>query len=157
MLCGTRFSRILERRGLVLTERDRPNRKFILNLLAFLALLIFLATSFRAGWTRSETDFPNYYTAAWLVRRGAPLRNYYDWTWFQRQMNYAGVERQLGGYIPQTPLTMLPILPLAALSPQHAKQVWLVLGVLFLLASVGILGRVPGICLVGKLFVAVCA
>jgi len=112
-----------------LTEQDRPNRKSSLNLLAFLALLIFLATSFRAGWTRSETDFPNYYTAAWLVSRGAPLRNYYDWTWFQRQMNYAGVERQLGGYIPQTPLTMVPMIGLASFPPQTAKRIWLMLNI----------------------------
>jgi len=124
-----------------LTEQDRPNRKSSLNLLAFLALLIFLATSFRAGWTRSETDFPNYYTAAWLVSRGAPLRNYYDWTWFQRQMNYAGVECQLGGYIPQTPLTMVPMIGLASFPPQTAKRIWLTLNVGFLAATVYLLSR----------------
>jgi len=51
--------------------------------LALLMLAVFLATAFGKGWTRSETDFPNYYTAAVLVRQGAPLRDYYDWTWFQ--------------------------------------------------------------------------
>ena len=81
--------------------------------LALLMFAVFLATSFRKGWTHSETDFPNYYTAAVLVRQGAPLRDYYDWTWFQRQMSYAGIEHQLGAYLPQTPLTMLPIVPLA--------------------------------------------
>jgi hypothetical protein len=124
-----------------LTERDQPNRKSGLNLLAFLALLIFLATSFRAGWTRSETDFPNYYTAAWLIRRGAPLRNYYDWTWFQRQMNYAGVECQLGGYIPQTPLTMVPMIGLASFPPQTAKRIWLTFNIGFLAATVYLLSR----------------
>src|SRR5258708_6791407 len=78
---------------------------YVLPIVAMLATIAFLATTFRAGWNRAETDFPNYYTAAVLVRKGAPLHSYYDWTWFQRQMNYAGVENQLGGYIPQTPLT----------------------------------------------------
>ena len=54
---------------------------------------------------RSTTDFPNYYTAARLVRSGGHLRDFYDWTWFQRQMNVAGFERQLGAYTPQPPLT----------------------------------------------------
>ncbi len=100
-----------------------------------------LFTSFRNGWTRVETDFPNYYTAAVLTIRHQPLRSFYEWTWFQRQMNYTGTERQLGGYIPHTPLTMLPLLPLAGLPPQQAKHVWLILGLLCLAASVWILSR----------------
>ena len=100
--------------------------------LALLMLVVFLATSFRKGWTRHETDFPNYYTAAVLVRRGAPLRDYYDWTWFQREMHYAGIRGQLGSYLPQTPLTMLPIAPIAKFSVQTAKQIWLVLNLVFL-------------------------
>ena len=38
------------------------------RVLAVLMFAVFLASSFRKGWTRSETDFPNYYTAAVLVR-----------------------------------------------------------------------------------------
>ena len=91
------------------------------------------------GWTRSTTDFPNYYTAAVLARRGLPLRHYYDWTWFQRQMNFAGFEPQLGGYIPQTPVTMLPLIPLSWLPPQDAKRVWLLLNLCFLVTSLWML------------------
>lgn len=121
--------------------------------LAFAALIVFLSTSFSAGWNRAETDFPNYYTAAVLVRKGAPLHKYYEWPWFQRQMNYAGVENQLGGYIPQTPLTMLPMLPLTKLKVQEAKRIWLLLNLGFLLASFGLLSRlahvsIPAISLV---------
>ena len=110
----------------------------------FVVATIFLATEFRRGWTRVETDFPNYYTAAVLTIARQPLRNFYDWTWFQRQMNYTGTERQLGGYIPHTPLSMLPFLPLAALEPQHAKQVWLALNLLLLVATVAVLARLTG-------------
>jgi hypothetical protein len=88
-----------------------------------------------------ETDFPNYYTAAVLTLRGQPLRNFYDLTWFQRQMNYTGTERQLGAYPPNTPLTMLPLLPLAKLDPQGAKHVWLVFGLLAFASSVWMLSR----------------
>jgi len=123
-------------------SRDSRTNTYIFPAIALAAAVIFFATTFRAGWNRAETDFPNYYTAAVLVRKGAPLHNYYNWTWFQRQMNYAGIENQLGGYIPQTPLTMLPIVPLAGFAPQTAKRVWLLFNVGFLAATVVMLSRV---------------
>jgi hypothetical protein len=91
------------------------------------------------GWSRLTTDFPNYYTAALLARRGLPLRHYYDWTWFQRQMNFTGSGPQLGGYIPQTPVTMLPLIPLSWLPQQNAKRAWLLLNLCFLVASLWML------------------
>jgi hypothetical protein len=115
------------------------------GILALLMLTLFLATSFRKGWTRDETDFPNYYTAAVLVNHGAPLRDYYDWAWFQRQMNYAGIEHQLGTYVPQTPLTMLPMVPFAGFPVRTAKQIWLVLNLIFLAATLWMLSRATGI------------
>jgi glycosyl transferase family 87 len=112
------------------------------RVLAAAAYCLFLATSFRAGWNRAETDFPNYYTAAVLVRKGEPLRKFYDWTWFQRQMNYAGVEAQLGSYVPQTPVTMLPMVPLARFPVQTAKRAWLLLNLGFLAGTFWLLARV---------------
>jgi hypothetical protein len=100
--------------------------------LALLAVGLFFATIFVRSWSGMETDFPNYYTAARLVAQGEPLRNYYDWTWFERQMNYAGFERQLGAYTAQTPLTMLPFVGLVRFSPLTAKRIWLVLNTAFL-------------------------
>ena len=115
------------------------------RVLVLLMLAVFLATSFRKGWTRDETDFPNYYTAAVLVTHRAPLRDYYDWAWFQRQMNYAGIEHQLGAYLPQTPLTMLAVVPLARFPVRAAKQIWLVLNLLFLAATLWMLSTVTHI------------
>lgn len=106
-------------------------------------LLVFLLTTFRHGWNTPTTDFPNYYTAAVLVRNHVkPLRAYYDWTWFQRQMNYAGIETQLGAYPPQSPLTMLPMVPFANFSAQRAKQIWITLNLLFLLATIWLLAQI---------------
>lgn len=121
--------------------KDPGVRALIWRSCAILALAVFLSTSFRAGWNRATTDFPNYYTAAVLVTTSAKLRNYYDWTWFQKEMNYAGIENQLGGYIPQTPLTMLPMTALAALKVQAAKRVWLLANLAFLGATVWLLSR----------------
>jgi len=113
-----------------------------MRLAVVFTFVFLLATAFRTGWTTPETDFPNYYTAAKLVREGQPLRPYYDWTWFARQMNYAGNGMQLGAYTPQTPLTMLPIVGLAGLPPQRAKQIWLILNLFFLAATAWLLSRV---------------
>jgi Glycosyltransferase family 87/WD40-like Beta Propeller Repeat len=128
--------------------RMTSRRRAVLGAWIALVSAPLLAISFRNGWTRVETDFPNYYTAAVLTRQGQALENFYNWTWFQRQMNYAGIERQLGGYTPNTPLTMLPAIPLASLSQQHAKQVWLAVGLILLGASIGILSRLSGLALV---------
>jgi hypothetical protein len=109
---------------------------------AVIGVLYFLCTSFRAGWMQSETDFPNYYTAARLLHSNEHLRDFYDWTWFQRQMNYAGIERQLGAYTPQPPLTMLPMAPMAGLPVQTAKRIWLALNLALLAVTVWLLSRV---------------
>jgi Glycosyltransferase family 87 len=118
-----------------------PSR-LTMRLAALGTFLFLLVGPFRAGWTRAETDFPNYYTAAALVRQHQPLRNYYDWTWFARQMNYAGNGTQLGAYTPQTPLTMLPMVPLAGYAPQTAKRIWLASNLVFLGLTVWLLSRV---------------
>ena len=111
-------------------------------ILLFFAGLV--SYSFFQGWRRAGSDFPNYYTAAVLVVQKQHLRNFYDWPWFQRQMNYAGIEKQLGGYIPQTPLTMLPMVPLAPLAMQAAKRTWLVMNLLFFAATLFLLTRISG-------------
>lgn len=113
-----------------------------LRLAVLLTLLILLGTAFRTGWMRVETDFPNYDTAARLAVQHKPLRNYYDWTWFVREMNYAGYGRTIGTYAAQTPLTMLPMTGFTRFAPQTAKRIWLIFNLGFLWASVWLLSRV---------------
>jgi hypothetical protein len=112
------------------------------TLAALLTFLIFLASAFRTGWTQPGTDFANYYTAASLVRQSQSLHDYYDWTWFARQMSYAGFERQIGAYTPQTPLTMLPMVWLTKFPPQKAKQIWLACNLVFLGMTIWLLSRI---------------
>ena len=114
---------------------------FTLRLAVLVTLLILLGTAFRTGWMRAETDFPNYDTAARLAVQHKPLRNYYDWTWFVREMNYAGYGRTIGTYAAQTPLTMLPMMGFTRFAPQTAKRIWLVFNLGFLWASVWLLSR----------------
>jgi hypothetical protein len=119
-------------------------RTLALGLFAALLFISLLFTSFRRGWIGMQTDFPNYYTAARLTLQHKPLRNFYEWTWFQREINYAGIERQLGSYAPHTPLTMMPLIPLAGLPPLTAKRVWLAVNLLLLAASVWMLAGLTG-------------
>jgi len=103
-------------------RRVRPLVLWTARLAAVVGLLVVLSAAFRAGWTRISTDFPNHYTAAVAVRHHDPLPNIYDWTWFARQMNYERIENQLGGYMPQSPATMLPIVPIAGFPPLYPHQ-----------------------------------
>lgn len=119
-----------------------PTKNRRLRLVALVCLLIFLATGFRAGFLRDETDFPNYHTAAVLIRKHEPLRQFYDWTWFAREMDRAGLGTRIGSYTPQTPLTMLPMIGLAGLSLQRAKQVWLILNLFFLASALWMLSQI---------------
>ncbi len=116
-------------------------RNLARRLLLAAGCTFFLLTTFRYGCNRAASDFPNYYTAAVLVRERQPLREYYDWTWFERQMHYAGVE-QLGGYVPQTPLTMLPLVGIAGFRVQTAKRIWLAFNLACLIATLWLLSRV---------------
>jgi hypothetical protein len=85
------------------------------------------------AWTRLDTDFPNYYLAAKLWKSGYPLERFYDWVWFQRQKDHAGITDQtLVGYIPLTYFSALVVAPLTALPPLDAKRVWLVLNLVLL-------------------------
>ena len=113
-----------------------------------------IAGPFRQGFQRMGTDFPNYYTAAVLTLKHQPLRQFYDWVWFQRQIHYAGIDNQLGGYIPHTPLTMMPFLPLTKFPPQRAKQIWVSLELVLLAASIFLLSKLTRL---GALEVAVLA
>ena len=104
-----------------------------------------------------KTDFPNHYVAAVATLHHQPLRQFYDWEWFQRQIHYSGIERQLGDYAPYTPLTMLPYLPLAKLPPQKAKQVWLIAELFFLALAISLLSRMTGLSVLKTLVLALLA
>jgi hypothetical protein len=105
-------------------------------------LAVFAARGFLPAWRTLNTDFPNYYLAASLHRRGIPLDRVYEWTWFQRQKDYLGIPAALVGFVPSPPICALPILPLSVLSPLAAKRVWLVLNLGFLLLAFELLRRV---------------
>jgi len=110
-------------------------------LLAML-LAIFAERGFLPAWRTLNTDFPTYYLAASLHRRGIPLDRAYEWLWFQRQEDYLGVPQALVSFAANPPMCALPILPFSVLSPLAAKRVWLVLNLGFLVLALELLRRV---------------
>jgi hypothetical protein len=108
-----------------------------------LALLVglFVAHGLVPAWKRLNTDFPNYYLAARLLRGGYPLERMYDWVWFQRQKDHAGVDWGIVSYGPITPFSAFVLAPFASCSALTAKRVWLVVTLALLGASALVLRR----------------
>src|ERR1700733_7940406 len=117
-------------------------KQAVLGMLAALLAAPLFVSHFLPGFHGMQTDFPNYYTAAKVTTQRLPLRQFYDWVWFQRQIHYAGIDHQLGGYLPRTPVTVLAFVPLSALAPQRAKQIWLGLEVILVAYSVFLSARI---------------
>jgi hypothetical protein len=69
----------------------------------------------------------------------------YDWVWFQRQKDHAGIDQPLVAYIPLTPYSALPVVPLTPLPPLAAKRCWLMLSLLLLAASGYLLWRMTSL------------
>ena len=105
------------------------------NLLLVILLGLFLFRGFVPAWRSLNTDFRNYYVAARLYREGESLLRVYDFTWFQRQKDHAGMEPCLVGFVPDTLISALPIVPLAELPPLTAKRAWLVINAIVLALS----------------------
>jgi len=106
---------------------------------------VFIWRAFVPAWRSLNTDFPNYYLAARLYRQGYPLDRVYDWVWFQRQKDHAGLTQSLVSFIPLTPFSLLPVLPLSSLPALEAKHFWLVANLLFLSLAVYLLRRMTGL------------
>ncbi len=116
-------------------------RKAEYLLLAFL-LGLFVFRSFIPAWRYLNTDFRNYYVAARLYRDESSMLRVYDFTWFQRQKDHQGVQQCIVGYVPDTLLSALPIVPFAELPPLTAKRCWLLTNVFFLALSVLVLTQI---------------
>jgi Glycosyltransferase family 87/WD40-like Beta Propeller Repeat len=87
------------------------------------------------AWGRLNTDFPNYYITARLVREGYNTNRLYEWIWFQRQKDRFGITRSdqpVVGFVPDTPFSGLVVLPFTYWTPLSAKHAWIVTNLLLL-------------------------
>lgn len=106
-----------------------------------LAALLFLKGILPA-WYVLNTDFPNYYLVARLIHEGFSLDRIYDWIWLQRIKDHWGVPQSLVAFNGLTPLSALPVLPLAVFPVLVAKRIWIAVSLLMLAACVELLKRV---------------
>jgi hypothetical protein len=126
-------------------------------LLALLGLLLLGYTLPRA-WKTLNTDFPNYYLAARLVREGVDPSRAYDWIWLQREKDHRNIDQPVVGLVPITPFSTLAMWPIASLPPLAAKHAWLILNLALLFPIVWLMRDVTGLsllqvgCLVGLCF-----
>src|SRR5580704_995697 len=110
-------------------------------LCAALATLLFWKGILPA-WRVLNTDFPNYYLVARLLREGYSLDRIYDWIWLQRIKDHWGLDQALVGFAGLTPFSALPIVPFALLPSIVAKRLWILANLLFLGSSVELMSRV---------------
>ncbi len=103
--------------------------------LAFLACLL-LGRGVLPGWRVLHTDFPNYYLVARLLREGFSLDRIYDWIWLQRIKDHWGLDQPLVGFAGLTPLSALPVLPIAGFAALTAKRFWIIANLFFLFGTV---------------------
>ena len=105
---------------------------FLVGMLVF----TFAWSALIPAWSTLNTDFPNYYLAAKLFREGYPFERVYDWIWFQRQKDHAGIDQPIVGTVLLTPPSLVVLSPWTSLAPLPAKRRWLLANVAFLLAAI---------------------
>jgi hypothetical protein len=93
------------------------------------------------AWNKLNTDFPDYYLVARLLREGYNLDRVYDWIWLQRIKDHWGLQQSLVGFAGLTPFSALPLLPLTFFSALTAKRIWIVMNLAMLVTSVEMLYR----------------
>jgi Glycosyltransferase family 87/WD40-like Beta Propeller Repeat len=114
---------------------------FILSVL----VAVFVWLGFVPAWRSLNTDFPSYYVAARLFGQGDSLTRVYDWIWFQRQKDRAGIENRIVPFSPLTLYSALPITPLTSFQPLSAKRWWLIINLFFLAFSAFALHRMTNL------------
>jgi len=123
-----------------------PTRRASIEILILAVLIaVFAWRSFVPAWRTLNTDFPSYYVAASLFTRGDSLSRVYDWMWFQRQKDHAGIENRVVPFSPLTLYSALPIVPLTLFQPLAAKRCWLIINLFFLGVSVFALHRITNL------------
>ncbi len=96
------------------------------------------------AWGSLQTDFPNYYLVAHLVREGYDTSRIYEWTWIQRQKDRLGIDQPIVGTTALTPFSFLTALPLTYFEPLTAKRIWTIFNLLFAAISAVLLKRISG-------------
>ncbi|QHN05608.1 DUF2029 domain-containing protein [Granulicella sp. WH15] len=85
------------------------------------------------AWRTLNTDFPNYYLAAHLAHEGYDTSRMYEWPWIEREKDHRAIDIRVIGLLPITPFSTLAVWPLTGFTPLHAKHIWILLNLAFLI------------------------
>ena len=110
-----------------------------------LALLYLGSRTLPRAWRSVNSDFPNYYTVARLVKDGFDTTRIYEWTWIQRQKDRLGIDQPLVATVSFTPFSFLISLPLAYFDPLTAKRVWTMFNLALAVSAAILLLRISGL------------
>jgi hypothetical protein len=113
-------------------------------LLALLTAQIGLRTAPRA-WQSLNSDFPNYYLTARLVREHFDTSRIYEWVWLQRQKDHREIDQSTVGMVPITSFSTLVLYPVASMPALAAKHCWLIVNLGLLLATLWLLQSLTGL------------
>lgn len=89
------------------------------------------------AWEKLDTDFPNYYLTARLLREGYNTDRVYEWVWIQRQKDRIGIQKAdqpLVAFVPNPPFSALLVWPLTYWTPLTAKHIWIALNLALVVA-----------------------
>lgn len=120
-------------------------QRWLVFVVALVLVGVFIAYGFVPAWASLNTDFVSYYLAARLYQQGASLNHVYDYIWFQRQKDHAGIEKRIVPFGALTLYSAMPIVPFASFSPLGAKRFWLVINLLLLALSGFLLHRMTAL------------
>jgi hypothetical protein len=112
----------------------------VLRLACAAALAVYFVVAVLPACTRFDTNgYAAYYTASRiLLERPRELSQVYDAPWFRAQVQDQGF-RAVDVFNVQPPTMSLMLAPLAWTSPERARVAWVVLGVAFWIAGLGLL------------------
>ena len=107
--------------------------------------LYFCCSALPKAWRTLNTDFPNYYLTARLVREHVDTTRAYEWIWIQREKDHRKIDQRVVGLAPITPFSTLLMLPVTKLAPLAAKHVWIAINLTLILALAFLLSSVSGL------------
>ncbi|MBI4428020.1 MAG: DUF2029 domain-containing protein [Ignavibacteriales bacterium] len=93
------------------------------------------------GFTKIDSDFPNYYVSSKLLIDGGGTDSLYEDKWFQKQIDAQGMHQE-GKFSPFPPPTVFLFIPFAWLPPLAALQVWTVINILLLAVSIWLISQI---------------
>ena len=141
-----RLHLVWRRYSLIKLVRVQYGRGRSVEYLVLLVLVaVFIWRGFLPAWKSLNTDFPDYYLAARLYLQRYPVEQVYDWTWFQRQKDHAGIDRSIVAFVVLTPFSLVPVLPFSSLPPLEAKHCWLLANLVLLALTGWLLCRMTGL------------